>query len=206
MAKDCCAANFERAVFMYEPVVKMLGHFHCKKSTEYSEALAKRFGLNEKKPVLLLLDAEGGLIHKTQECTDPRQYLRVLKRAGALNGKRMQLRDSFLALHRELKDQIGQEKYADAVKNLERAMKKREFMTGYVAALLEGEQSRIQTIGKSLLDKADDLRKDEKLLAAYDLYREIEKEFAKLDELGDHAKKCRREVGNQLRDLGVELR
>lgn len=206
MTKDCCAANFERAVFMYEPVVKMFKDYHCKKSTEYSDKLVKLFGLNPKKPAILLLDAEGGLIHKTQICSDPRKYMRVLKKATALNAKRMKLRKDFIALHKELKAKIGQEEYADAVRSIERAMKKREFMTGYVAQLIEGEKARVQSIGQSLLAKADDLRENKKLLAAYDLYKEIEKEFAKIDDLSDHAKKCRREVAGKLRDLGVGLK
>lgn len=206
MNKDCCAANFERAVFMYEPVVNMLKGYHCVKSTDYSESIIKRFALNKKKPAILLLDAEGGLIHKTQICSDPRKYLRVVKRATALNAKRMKLRAGFIALHKELKAKIGKENYSDAVKAIEKAMKRREFMTGHVLSLLEAEKARVHTIGQELLEKAEDLRENKKLLAAYDLYKEIEKEFAKIDELSDHAKKCRREVRKELKELGVGLK
>ena len=44
----------------------------------------RRLNLDKKKPAILLLDAEGGLLHKQQNCVDPKKFLKIAKSAARL--------------------------------------------------------------------------------------------------------------------------
>jgi len=203
MAKDCCAANFERALFMYKPVVDLAKKFKCVKTSDYS--IAERYGVSGKKPAVLLLDAEGGLLHKTQKCSDPRKYLRVVKHALTLNQKRVKLKDKYLALRRDARNHMEDADYAKALKDIESILKKRELLMGQVLSLVKADHAELKTTGERLIAQAGDLRGKEKLLEAYELYKEVAKGFAKLDDLGRSADRCAKEIRGELRDMGVSV-
>ena len=206
MAKDCCAANFERAVFMYKPIVDLAKKFKCTKVAGMEDPMIKTFKLNKKKPAILLLDAEGGLIHKTQDCQDPRRYLRVVKQAYSLNGKRMKLKESFMAMRHEARKAIDKKDFNAALKKLEKMMKKEELLTGHVRSLIATDRATIVETGEEMLLKAKTLRDNKKLLDAYDLYKQVSKDFSRLKQLSKDAGSCAKEVKRELRDLGVTVR
>jgi len=94
MNDNCCAANFERALFRYERAVKEFKGWACYKvqvSSIDGEQLLAPYELRKDKPALLLLDAEGGLLHKQQLCVDPGKFMKVIDSARRLSDLRFRL-------------------------------------------------------------------------------------------------------------------
>ena len=91
------AANFERAVFRYKPVVDLTKKFACYRERMSGSKLVERFGLVKRKPAILLVDSEGAILHQQQLCADPKQYLKIMRSAYALNEKRAKLKSKFLS-------------------------------------------------------------------------------------------------------------
>ena len=56
------------------------------------------------------------------------------------------------------------------------------------------------------LEEAKTLADNNNLLDSYRLYKEIEKEFARLDELSREAQEHRRTIAQKLRKMGVRIR
>lgn len=206
-AEDCCAANFERTVFRYDRVVSMAKSFDCMKyQTSGNSPLYRKFGLNKKKPAILLLDAEGGLIHKQQECADPKKYSKVVKSALGLNQKRIDLRQKYLAKRQEIRDMIEGREFKKALRSIEKTLKKKNYLMGDVQNMIEADQAEIAEVGQSLFDQAVELRSKKQYQEALGLFKEIKKEFAKLGTLSKEASKRAKEVSKTMRDLGLSSR
>ncbi len=166
----------------------------------------KPFDLKAKKPALLLLDAEGGILHKQQLCVDPKKYLKIMKSAAFLKAKRIKLRDRYLKLRRDARTEMTNGEYAKALRTLERMLKRRDMLTGHVLALVESDREELEAIGEDLLDRANQLRDDRQLLDSYELYKQIDKEFARLRSLSRKADRCAKEVASDLKRMGVKIR
>lgn len=206
MAKDCCAANFERVVFRDAAIVEFSKKFKCVRNLELSDELKKRWALDAKKPAILLFDAEGGLLHKVQECQNPKPYLRALSAAYKLNSTRMKLKDRYLALRKKARESIVKGKYDKALKTLESMLNRREVLAGSVLTMVQSDRQELEAIGRKLFAQANELREDQELIKAYDLFREVKKQFARLDTIGRDAARCAKQVKAELKDLGVSVR
>ena len=205
MAKDCCAANFERVVFRDKVIVELASKFKCVRTTEMSEQKIKQYGLDLKKPAIFLFDAEGGLLHKVQKCQNPRSYHRAMTSAYKLNSTRMKLKAKYLALRKRARSDMESEKYGAALRSIESMLKKRDLLAGSVLAMIQSDREEIVTIGTEWLSNANQMRDDQELLEAYDLYKKIKKEFARLDSLGRDAGRCAKQVKAELKDLGLTV-
>ncbi len=205
MAKDCCAANFERIVFKDRSVVEFAKKFKCVRTTEMSEGKIKQYGLDTKKPAIFLFDAEGGLLHKVQVCQNPRTYFRAMTSAFKLNDTRMKLKKKYLALRKKARENMGSEKYGVALRSIESMLKKRDLLAGSVLSMIQSDRKEIVSIGQQWLSDADKKRGDEELLEAYEMYKKIKKEFARLDSLGKDAERCAKQVKAELKDLGLTV-
>ncbi|MEM7167700.1 MAG: hypothetical protein AAF581_19770 [Planctomycetota bacterium] len=201
---DCCAANFERAVLRSARVVALAKQFDCFLFTNAGKTpLTKRFALNAKKPAMLILDAEGGLIHKQQKCINPLDYLKILKSGSGLNKKRLKLRDRYMAARSDIRSDIDAGDYGKALRNIDRMLGKREFLLGDVISALEADRDEVATIGQEMFDRAVALQKDAKLFDALDLLQEVANEFKRVEKLGQEAKRCAKDLKKTLRDAGL---
>lgn len=209
MADDCCAANFERAVFRTEDTVKAFSQWACYKvemSTVTDSKDLEPFQLRSDKPALLLLDAEGGLLHKQQLCVDPAKFLRVIESAKRLSDLRFRLKDRHLAKRREAQERIEAGEYDQALRLLDDLLGEKDKLSGQVLTLVEADRSQLAATARGKLDEAERLRQENQLLDSYRLYKEIEKEFSRLEDLGREAGEHRRDVGSTLRKMGVRIR
>lgn len=206
-ADDTTAVNFERTLFRYDKIVKLAKGFDCVKyQCTGNSPMYKKFMLNKKKPAILLLDAEGGMIHKQQTSADPKKYLRVLKSSFALNSKRIDLRDKYAAKREEIREQIQAKKFAKALRTIEKTLKKKDFLMGDLQVMLEQDRSEIADIGEEMFDRANQLRENKEYKEALDLFRTIKKEFAKLDVLGKKANRSAKDVQKAMRENGISSR
>ncbi len=210
LAKDCCAANFERAVFRYKPMVDFATrNFTCYKYTTLgygSFNALKRLNLDKKKPAILLLDAEGGVLHKQQYCIDPKKFLRIAKSAARLNAQRVKLKKKYMAMRREARASLETGEYSKALRTLDRMLKKRDQLSGHVLLLVEDDRAQLEVIGNDLFEKANQLRGQEQLLDAYRLYKEVQDEFSRLKGLSREARRCARDVASDLKKMGITAR
>jgi len=208
MNKDCCAANFERALFRFESTVQEFQSWACYKvevGTAKAEELAP-YELRKDKPALLLLDAEGGLLHKQQLCVDPAKFLKVIESAKRLSDLRFKLKERHLAKRAEARDRIDEQSFDSALRILDDLLSEREKLSGQVLTLIEEDRTKLAATAREKLEEANRLRAENQLLESYRLYEQIEKEFARLEELGDEAEEHRKEVGQTLRKMGVRIR
>lgn len=209
MNDDCCAANYERALFRFEKAVEEFKDWACykiEKSTVTDADDLARFELRKDKPALLLLDAEGGLLHKQQLCVDPAKFMRVIQSAKRLSDMRFRLKDRYLAKRSQASDYLEDGSYDRALRLLDDILEDKQKLSGQVLTLVEADRLQIADAARTRLAEARKLQEDNQLLDSYRLYKEIEKEFARLDELGREAKECRREIGSTLRKMGVTIR
>lgn len=208
MNEDCCAANFERALFRYEATVEAFRSWACYKievSTAKPAELAP-FDLRKDKPALLLLDAEGGILHKQQLCVDPAKFLRVIESAKKLSDLRFGLKERHLAKRKEARELAEEQSFDRALRILDDLLSEREKLSGHVIELVEKDRDDLAATARGQLAEADRLRAENQLLESYRLYEKVEKEFARLEELGREAQEHRREVGRTLADMGVRIR
>ncbi|MGE3163587.1 MAG: hypothetical protein AB7O52_01625 [Planctomycetota bacterium] len=207
MAKDCCAANFERAVFRYDRVVALAKDFDCVKFSVSGDAsVFTRFNLDSKKPAILLLDAEGGLIDKQQKCVDPGKYSRVVKNALELNRKRLEFRSKFLGQHEEMQKLIDAGHFGKALTAVERALGKRDLLMGDVERRIIATQGQLEKVGREMFARAVELEAGKSYLDALELFKTVKQEFARLDDLERDAAQRVRDLTRTLRDLGVTVR
>ena len=190
MAKNCCAANFERALFRYEKAVEEFKDWACYKIQVPSidgEDLLKGYELRKDKPALLLLDAEGGLLHKQQLCVDPGKFMKVIDSARRLSDLRFRLKDRYLAKREKAKKQVEKGNFDRALRILDDIIDDREKLSGQVVTLVEQDFVALGDVARTKLDEAKALHDENRLLDSYRLYKEIEEEFARLEELGREA-------------------
>ncbi|HIA28049.1 MAG TPA: hypothetical protein EYN79_08040 [Planctomycetes bacterium] len=209
MNENCCAANFERALFRYQPTVRAFARFACYKiesRTVKEKGLLEQFDLRSDKPALLLLDAEGGLLHKQQLCVDPKKFLRVISSSVRLSDLRVRLKSSQLAQRTKAQKLVDEDRFNDALRIYERLGRKPEALGGHVERLVTNDLNEIEEIAHNLLAEAGQMHEERKLLQSYRLYREIEKEFSRLAEASMQAKRHARALSGELRRLGVGLR
>jgi hypothetical protein len=206
MAKDCCCANFERALFRTRSVVKELSGWSCYK--QQIEAIKDReilapYDLRDDKPALLFLDAEGGLLHKQQLCVEPTKFLKVIRSTRKLSDLRLKFRDQHLAQRSQARKHIDAGNFDRAIRVLDSMIKNKKMMSGFVVHLVEQDLDELSTTASGLLEQAADLREGRRLLDSYRLYQEIEKEFLRLEAFSKEASKHRKELFTALRRLGI---
>ncbi|MEC9476849.1 MAG: hypothetical protein VX764_07425 [Planctomycetota bacterium] len=209
MAKDCCCANFERALFRTRDAVKELSGWSCYK--QQIEGLKDReilapYDLRKDKPALLFLDAEGGLLHKQQLCVEPTKFLKVIQSTRKLSDLRLKFRDQHLAQRSQARKHIEAGKYDRAIRVLNSMIKNKKMMSGFVVQLVEDDLDMLSTTASGLLEEAAVLREDRRLLDSYRLYQEIEAEFARLEIFSKEASKHRKELFTALRRMGITPR
>lgn len=201
-ADDCCAANFERAVFKTEKVVNYSKQFDCYKFSAMSTSpIFRKFKLNKKKPAILILDAEGGLIHKHQKCINPNDYLKIMKSGFSMNAKRVKLRARYVKMRDEIRTQIDSKDYAKALRDIDKALKKRQFLMGDVITMLENDRKEVEDIGQEMFNRAVGLQESDKLEEALDLFKQIKREFRKVEKLSDDADRCAKDVTKAMKAL-----
>ena len=180
MAKDCCCANFERALFRTRDVVKELSGWSCYRqqieTIKDREVLAP-YDLRDDKPALLFLDAEGGLLHKQQLCVEPSKFYKVIQSTRKLSDLRLKFRDQHLAQRSQARKHIDAGKFDRAIRVLDSMIKNKKMMSGFVVQLVEKDLVELSTTASGMLVQAASLREDSRLLDSYRLYQEIEKEF-----------------------------
>ena len=206
LSKDCCAANFERAVLRYNKVVDLARKFGCAKferSAGITKELAGKFEIDPKKPVLMILDAEGGLLHMQQKCIDPKQYLKIMRSSFALNDRRVKFKQKYLAKHREARELMEKGEYARALRSLDRTLKKRNELLGSVLEYVEGDRLALEATAHEMFAKATGLRDQQERIAAYRMFKEIQREFAKLQGIGKEAGRCAKALEVELKRMGV---
>jgi hypothetical protein len=211
MAKNCCSANFERALFRDKYAAKEFESWSCYKQQmetlkENEKALLAGYDLRDDKPALLFLDAEGGLLHKQQLCVDPPKFVKVIKSSKKLSDLRLRLRDSHLAQRKNARDHMEAGRYGRAIRVLASMVKNKKVMSGHIVFLVEQDMKEIESTATEMLDRAAALHEDRQLLDSYRLYEEIEKEFARLEDLSKQASKHRKELLTKLRGLGIQPR
>jgi hypothetical protein len=209
MTDDCCCANFERALFRFEAAVDEFKGWACYKvevSTVKNADELAAYELRKDKPALLLLDAEGGLLHKQQLCVDPGKFMRVIQSAKRLSDLRFRLKERYLAKRAKAREHIEDGSYDRALRILTDLLGDREKLSGQVQGLVEGDMTQLASTARARLDAAKKLEDENRLLDSYRMYKEIEKEFARLDELGREAQEHRRSVASELKKLGVSIR
>ena len=209
MAKDCCCANFERALFRTRSVVKELSGWSCYK--QQIEAIKDReilapYDLRDDKPALLFLDAEGGLLHKQQLCVEPTKFFKVIQSARKLSDLRLKFRDQHLAQRSQARKHIDTGNFDRAIRVLDSMIKNKKMMSGFVVHLIEQDLDELSTTANGLLEQAADLREKRRLLDSYRLYQEVEKEFLRLEAFSKEASKHRKELFRALRRMGITPR
>ncbi len=209
MAKDCCCANFERALFRTRSVVKELSGWSCYK--QQIEAIKDReilapYDLRDDKPALLFLDAEGGLLHKQQLCVEPTKFFKVIQSARKLSDLRLKFRDQHLAQRSQARKHIDTGNFDRAIRVLDSMIKNKKMMSGFVVHLVEQDLDELSTTANGLLEQAADLREKRRLLDSYRLYQEVEKEFLRLEAFSKEASKHRKELFRALRRMGITPR
>jgi len=160
MNKDCCAANFERALFRFESTVQEFQSWACYKvevGTAKAEELAP-YELRKDKPALLLLDAEGGLLHKQQLCVDPAKFLKVIESAKRLSDLRFKLKERHLAKRAEARDRIDEQSFDSALRILDDLLSEREKLSGQVLTLIEEDRTKLAATAREKLEEANRLR------------------------------------------------
>ena len=211
MAKDCCCANFERALFRDKYASEQFKLWSCYRQlietlNEDEKALVNGYDLRDDKPALLFFDSEGGLLHKQQLCVDPPKFVKVLKSSKKLSDLRLRLRDSHMAQRTSARGHIEAGRYGRAIRVLDSMVKNKKVMSGYIVELVTQDMREIEQKASTLLVEAAALHQDRRLLDSYRLYQEIEKEFAKLEDLSKEASKHRKELLTKLRGLGIQPR
>ncbi|MGE4620221.1 MAG: hypothetical protein AAEJ04_10490 [Planctomycetota bacterium] len=209
MAKDCCCANFERALFRTRSVVKELKGWSCYKQQIEAlkdDANLSAYDLRDDKPALLFLDAEGGLLHKQQLCVEPEKFAKVIQSSHKLSDLRLRFRDQHLAQHSQARKHIETGNYDRAIRVLDSMIKNKKVMSGFVVQLVEKDLETLSVTATELLEKAKNLRDDRRLLDSYRLYEEIEAEFARLEVFSKEANKHRKELFTALKKLGITPR
>ena len=161
----------------------------------------RKFKLNKKKPAILLLDAEGGLIHKQQKSLQPKAFLKIMKSSIGMNAKRVKLRGRYVKIRNEVREQMDAKKYSKALREIDRALKKRDFLMGDVIAMLEGDRQEIAEIGRDMYNKAVGFQESDKLDEALDLFKEIKREFRRVEKLKDDASKGVKDVEKKMKAL-----
>ena len=209
MAKDCCCANFERALFRTRSVVKELSGWSCYK--QQIEAIKDReilapYDLRDDKPALLFLDAEGGLLHKQQLCVEPTKFFKVIQSARKLSDLRLKFRDQHLTQRSQARKHIDTGNFDRAIRVLDSMIKNKKMMSGFVVHLVEQDLDELSTTANGLLEQAADLREKRRLLDSYRLYQEVEKEFLRLEAFSKEASKHRKELFRALRRMGITPR
>ena len=210
MAKDCCCANFERALFRTRDVVKELNGWSCYRQQieglkDRQEILAP-YDLRDDKPALLFLDAEGGLLHKQQLCVEPVKFFKVIQSVRKLSDLRLKFRDQHLAQRSQARKHIDAGKFDRAIRVLNSMVKNKKMMSGFVANLVEQDLDELSLTANVLMEKAAELRGNRRLLDSYRLYEEIEAEFARLETFSKEASKHRKELFTALRRMGITPR
>ena len=190
----------------YNKVVDLARKFGCVKferSAGISEELAIKFEFDPRKPVLMIFDAEGGLLHKQQKCIDPKQYLKIMRSSFALNDRRVKFKQKYLAKHREARALMEKGEYARALRSLDKTLKKRNELLGSVLEYVEGDRLALEATAQEMFAKATGLRDQQERIAAFRMFREIQREFAKLQGIGKEAGRCAKELRVELKKMGV---
>jgi len=207
MNDNCCAANFERALFRYERAVKEFKGWACYKvqvSSIDGEQLLAPYELRKDKPALLLLDAEGGLLHKQQLCVDPGKFMKVIDSARRLSDLRFRLKDRYLAKREKAKEFVAKGSFDRALRILDDIADDQEKLSGQVAALVQEDRGALAEIARAKIVEAEGLRDEQRLLDSYRLFKEIEEEFGRLESLSREAQEHRQSIGSTLRKMGAD--
>ncbi len=200
MAKDCCAANFERTVFRTKAVVDVARSFECVK-VAYGTAAAGALGafeLKPEKPAILLLDGERTLIHKQQSCIDPQKYFPIIREALSVHEKRMKGRDAFAAKLADARAKLEAEDCAKALKAVDGVLRKRAELTGRLLAEAARIKAALIAKGGAWMSEAMALRVEGKLEEALRLLERVGRDFATVPELYKEATKAAIEVQAEL--------
>ncbi len=207
-SKDCCAANFERAIFRDKDCVELAKSFLCVRYNAVVGAEAnwvERFSVNTKKPAILLLDAEAGLLHKQQLCANPNDYEKAMKDALAANEMRVKLRPKFLAERAEARRALDEKDFAKAAKALAKLCERKTQMSGSVLERVEKDLAELEGAAKTSFAAASEARDGARLLDAYKQFRSLEKDFAVLDAIESDAKREADALVPRLKGLGIPL-
>ena len=208
MNKDCCCANFERALFRDRDSVKEFKSWACYKQVietlkDEEKKLLAPFKLNPKKPALLFFDSEGGLLHKQQLCVDPPKFVKVIRSTKKLSDMRLRLRKTHLAERAKARKHMDAGRYGKAIVMLDKMVENRKIMSGFVSRLVDQDLEEIEKTGNEMLIEAARLKEEKKIVDSFKLYKEIEEEFERLEQLSKEASKHRKELLKKLRDMGL---
>ena len=207
LAKDCCASNFERAVLRYKPVVdKVVANFKTfkmEREAGLSEELSKRLGLDPKKPAMVMLDGEGYVLHVQQKCIDPKAYNKAIDLALSVNGKRIAFRNRDAKEQRRVRKLIAKGEFRKALTKVEKFLERKDEVAGSVIERVQKDFQDIESKGQELLKEAEALRDQMERVKALKLFKEIEEEFAKLQEIGKVAERCASDLERELRKAGL---
>ena len=165
--------------------------------------LLEPFKLDPKKPALLFFDSEGGLLHKQQLCVDPPKFVKVIRSTKKLSDMRLRLRKSHLAERAKARKHMDAGRYGKAIVMLDKMVENRKIMSGFVSRLVDQDLEEIEKTGNEMLIEAARLKEEKKIVDSFKLYKEIEEEFERLEQLSKEASKHRKELLKKLRDMGL---
>lgn len=195
MAKDCCAANFERSVFRYRPVVQAAAGFECFKIVYGGETgIFEGIELEAAKPAIVLIDGEGALLHKQQRCVDPKAYLATLRQALEIHERRNAKRESYTARRLEAREKAAGEEYRKALQILDGILAKQVEVARSVLKAVEADRAALVKTGKASLEEAAKLRKEGEIEEAKRLYSKLRNDFEKVPEVYKEATRAFLEI------------
>ncbi len=206
MTKDCCAANFERALFRNEEIVELSRKFHCLKynaSGTPEGSLLEPYKLNPRKPAILLLDAEAGLLHLQQACANPPDYVKFMRQALQLNDVRASLFSKHMASYRAAHDLVVSKQYGKALKELNALRGRRDQIMGSVQVLVEADLAELSKAAEEMLSEAARLESENQLVGSMRLFKKVAEDFVSQPEIGQKAGREARRISGQLQRMGL---
>lgn len=191
-AENCCAKNYERTLFRSPKVVKYAKKSFLPIRLDRGYGLGKElyasYELSEKNPAVLVVDKDGDLLYKTQQCTEPRDCLEGMQTAMLLTRQREAYAPTANQRLASARESINEKNYRDALISLGRLNRKyltvplRETVARYYKKLEFEARKRLKTAvayeKKKAFDRADEI------------YREVSRSFSRMEKV-----KARAEAG-----------
>jgi len=178
-ADDCCAKNFERTLFRSPKVVKFakkyLIPYRFDRDSGLGRRIHKRYGLNEAKPSVLVLDWEGEVLYKTQHCINPGDCLKGMADARALTLRRVSYSKAAGEKLDETARLIQSKEYDSALKKL--GLIQPELLLLSTRNTAKSQVRYIEKVAEKNLQRAKQYEESGQYAKALALYRKIQQAF-----------------------------
>ncbi len=181
-AKHCCAKNYERTVFRSPKVVKYAAKSFVPIRLERSKGLGKqlyaKYDLLDKNPAVLVVDKDGDLLFKMQQCAEPKDCLKGLQTAMLLTSRRQAYAPRVNKRLAIARDGINGKKYRDALISLGKINKK--YLTAPLRKKVARYYKKLESDARKRLKVASRYEKKNALDRAGKIYREVSRSFSRM--------------------------